>query len=103
MIPHTRNPAPVPIPSTESIRQTNGFCAPQINNPIKATVTMAMTGETLRNANNMGRYTLASQVMASLFLNAEYLSPVSCRRTAMPNAFFDPTSTTSFFPLVTAV
>ena len=34
-MPHTRNPAPVPIPSTERIRQTNGFHAPQINKPIK--------------------------------------------------------------------
>ena len=39
----------------------------------------------------------------SLFLNAVYLLAVSCRRTAMPNAFFVPTRMTNFFPLVTAV
>jgi hypothetical protein len=39
----------------------------------------------------------------NLPLNAEYLWLVSCRRTAMPNAFFVPTRITSFFPLVTAV
>ena len=42
-------------------------------------------------------------VSCNLFLNAVYLLAVSCRRTAMPNAFFVPTRTTSFFPLVTAV
>ncbi len=36
-------------------------------------------------------------------LNAVNLLAVSCRLTAMPNAFFVPTRTTSFFPRVTAV
>ena len=50
-MPHTRNPAPVPIPITERIRQTNGFLAPQINNPIKTTATTAtIKGEALRTA-----------------------------------------------------
>jgi len=39
----------------------------------------------------------------SRFLNAVYLWLVSCRRTAIPNAFFVPSRTISFFPLVTAV
>ena len=39
----------------------------------------------------------------NLFRNAVYLCPVSCRRTAIPNAFFVPTSTTNLLPLVTAV
>jgi hypothetical protein len=41
-------------------------------------------------------------ISASLFLNAVYLRTVSCRRTAIPNDFFVPTTTTSFFPLATA-
>jgi hypothetical protein len=45
----------------------------------------------------------ANHTSASLFRNAVYLRLVSCRRTAIPNAFFVPTRTTSFLPRVTAV
>jgi hypothetical protein len=39
----------------------------------------------------------------NLFLNAVNLRAVSCRRTAMPSAFLDPTRITNLFPRVTAV
>jgi len=37
------------------------------------------------------------------FRSAVNLRLVSCRLTAIPNAFFVPTKTTNFFPLVTAL
>ena len=45
----------------------------------------------------------AAAVDSNRFLNAVYRCPVSTRCTAMPSAFFVPTSTTSLLPLVTAV
>ncbi len=39
----------------------------------------------------------------NLFLNAVHLRAVSCLRTAIPSAFFVPTTITSFLPLVTAL
>ena len=40
IIPHTRRPTPVPIPTTARPRQTRGFLEPQINRTTKTMATM---------------------------------------------------------------
>ncbi len=40
IMPHTRGPTPVPIPTTARTRQTRGLHAPQINRTVKTMATV---------------------------------------------------------------